>query len=143
MKQERSLTSGTLPMCICRSKRPGLIKAGSKISTRLVPARTTTLVLLLNPVMSETQSGQRAWTFGTKKGRKAETPKEMTYLPTVHFHEQLVEGVFLLVLVAKVSIPSLFANRVDLINEKDARGIFPSCGKRIPYLTSGKEKINH
>lgn len=48
-----------LPMYMCRSKRPGLIRAGSRISTRLVPAKTTTFVLLLNPVMKKTNSIQR------------------------------------------------------------------------------------
>ena len=43
--------SYTSPMYMCLSKRPGLIRAGSRISARLVPAKTTTLVLLLNPAM--------------------------------------------------------------------------------------------
>mmetsp|Transcript_44601 Transcript_44601/g.135227 ORF Transcript_44601/g.135227 Transcript_44601/m.135227 type:complete len:293 (+) Transcript_44601:371-1249(+) len=39
----RSPRSG-LSMAICRSKRPGRMRAGSRMSTRLVPARTTTPV---------------------------------------------------------------------------------------------------
>lgn len=41
------------PRYMCRSKRPGLVRAGSRTSARLVPANTTTLVLLLNPALTE------------------------------------------------------------------------------------------
>lgn len=37
-------------MKICLSNRPGLRSAGSRISGLLVPARITTLVVVLNPV---------------------------------------------------------------------------------------------
>lgn len=67
----------------------------------------------------------------------------MTPLPTVHFHEQLVEGVFLLALVAKVPSASLPSHCVDLVDEKDAGGIFSSGGKRVPYLISDRAKRNH
>lgn len=53
---------------------------------------------------------------------------------TIHFYKQLVKGVFLLALIAKVPSASLPAHCVNLIDEKDARGIFSSCGKRTPYL---------
>ena len=43
------LISGGL-MIICLSNRPGRRRAGSKISGRFVPAKTTTLVVVLNPV---------------------------------------------------------------------------------------------
>lgn len=36
-------------MYICLSKRPGLSSAGSRMSGLFVPARTTTLVAVLNP----------------------------------------------------------------------------------------------
>lgn len=36
-------------MYICLSKRPGLIRAGSRMSGLLVPASTTTLIAVLNP----------------------------------------------------------------------------------------------
>lgn len=53
---------------------------------------------------------------------------------TVHFNKQLVEGVFLLALVARARPASLPAHRIDLIDKKDAGGIFTSHGKHIPYL---------
>lgn len=65
---------------------------------------------------------------------------------TIHFNKQLVEGVFLLTLVAKTISASLPAYCIDLVNEKDAGGIFSSCGKHIPYLkwdTEDKAKRNH
>lgn len=37
-------------MKICLSKRPGLRSAGSRISGLLVPAKTTTFVVVLKPV---------------------------------------------------------------------------------------------
>lgn len=60
--------------------------------------------------------------------------ERLTQLPTIHFHKQLVEGVLLLVLVAKVPSAPLPADCVDLVDEKDAGGIFSSRVKRIPYL---------
>ena len=59
---------------------------------------------------------------------------------TIHFHKQLVEGVFLLALVAEVPFASLPANCINLIDEKDAGGIFSSCGKHIPYLMKDREQ---
>ena len=47
----RSFTSGN-PTSICRSKRPARISALSKISTRLVAARTITPVLVWKPSIS-------------------------------------------------------------------------------------------
>mmetsp|Transcript_44602 Transcript_44602/g.115978 ORF Transcript_44602/g.115978 Transcript_44602/m.115978 type:complete len:203 (-) Transcript_44602:685-1293(-) len=47
----RSLMSG-LSMAICRSKRPGRSRAGSRTSARLVPASTTTPVPDENPSIS-------------------------------------------------------------------------------------------
>mmetsp|Transcript_23968 Transcript_23968/g.41944 ORF Transcript_23968/g.41944 Transcript_23968/m.41944 type:complete len:239 (+) Transcript_23968:533-1249(+) len=47
----RSFKSG-LSIAICRSKRPGLLSASSRMSARFVPAKTTTPVLLENPSIS-------------------------------------------------------------------------------------------
>lgn len=58
----------------------------------------------------------------------------MTSIHTIHFHKQLVEGVFLLTLVAKAPSASLPAHGVDLIDEEDTGGIFSSGGEQIPYL---------
>mmetsp|Transcript_22380 Transcript_22380/g.64204 ORF Transcript_22380/g.64204 Transcript_22380/m.64204 type:complete len:229 (-) Transcript_22380:1146-1832(-) len=44
MKMDSRSPKSGLSMAICRSKRPGRISAGSKMSTRLVPAKTTTPV---------------------------------------------------------------------------------------------------
>lgn len=48
-----------LPIYICLSKRPGLMSAGSKISGLFVPARTTTLVAVLNPTRKEPETLNR------------------------------------------------------------------------------------
>lgn len=40
-----------IPIYICLSKRPGLSSAGSRMSGLFVPARTTTLVAVLNPII--------------------------------------------------------------------------------------------
>lgn len=117
---------------MCRSKRPGLIRAGSKISARLVPAKTTTLVLLLKPV-------KKRGKFYPRNEIKSQALKERALLPTIHFHKQLVEGVFLLALVTKVSSTSLPAYCIDLVNEQDAWGIFSSSSKHIPYLKQNRK----
>lgn len=62
---------------------------------------------------------------------------------TVHFYKQLIEGVFLLALAAKVPSASLPAHGINLIDEKDAWGILSSSGKRIPYLIQDRANNNH
>lgn len=57
------------------------------------------------------------------------TVKEKSELPTVHFHKQLVEGVLSLTLITKVPCASFSADRINLINKKNARDIFSSCGE--------------
>jgi len=54
--------------------------------------------------------------------------------PTVHLHQQLVQGVLLLALTAKVAPPPLPAHRVDLVDEEDARRVLPRQDKQISDL---------
>lgn len=44
-----NLVTAISPIKICLSKRPGLNRAGSRMSGRFVPARMTTLVVVLKP----------------------------------------------------------------------------------------------
>lgn len=64
------------------------------------------------------------WVWGRIKGS----------IHTIHFHKQLVEGVLLLTLTTEVSSPSLPANRINLIDEKDAWSVLPRHSKHVPDL---------
>lgn len=109
---------------MCRSKRPGLIKAGSRMSARFVPANTTILVLLLNPLR---QKHHRLFASGKQKQPEANNK----VLPTIHFYKQLIQSVFLFTLNPRAS-PS--ADCINLINEKDTGGNAARFDKQIPYL---------
>lgn len=63
-------------------------------------------------------------------------------LPTIHLHQQLVQGVLLLTLTPKVPPSSLPPHRVDLVNEEDAGGILPRHGKHVPHLHEEREQSN-
>lgn len=58
--------------------------------------------------------------------------------PTIHFNKQLVEGVFLLALVTSTGSAPLPAHRINLINEKDAGGVFTSQGEHVSYLKTDR-----
>ena len=52
---------------------------------------------------------------------------------TIHFNQQLVEGVFPLVMPTKLTSPSTgSANSINLINKNYTGGILPGLGKHIP-----------
>lgn len=111
-------------MYICLSKRPGLIRAGSRMSGLLVPARTTTLVAVLNPVEEIII-------------RVAVYQSHISILKrvlTIHLHQQLVQRVFLFTLTSKVSSSPLPPNSIDLINEEDAGGVLPRHREHVSHL---------
>lgn len=111
-------------MYICLSKRPGLIRAGSRMSGLLVPARTTTLVAVLNPVEEIII-------------RVAVYKSHISILKrvlTVHLHQQLVQCVLLFTLTSKVSSSPLPPNSIDLINEEDAGGVLPRHREHVSHL---------
>lgn len=114
----------TVPMYICLSKRPGLIRAGSRMSGLLVPARTTTLVAVLNPVE------EIIIRVAVYKCHISILKRDLT----IHLHQQLVQCVLLFTLTSKVSSSPLPPNSIDLINEEDAGGILPRHGEHVSHL---------
>mmetsp|Transcript_63114 Transcript_63114/g.184555 ORF Transcript_63114/g.184555 Transcript_63114/m.184555 type:complete len:252 (-) Transcript_63114:647-1402(-) len=87
----RSFKSG-LSIAICRSKRPGRIKAGSRMSARFVPARTTTPVPEENPSISTS-----IWfsVFSRSSFPPPLKPPLPRFLPTASISSmKMIEGLF-------------------------------------------------
>lgn len=61
----RSTVAKASPMKICRSKRPGRSRAGSRMSGRLVPAKMTTFVVVLKPGGRSQCLHEEAWAAET------------------------------------------------------------------------------
>lgn len=104
------------------------MRAGSRMSGLLVPARTTTLVAVLNP---ENKEGEDRCDH-LRRMRRGGLPWFLS--PTVHLHQQLIQRVLLLTLPSEVSSSPFPAHGIDLIDEEDARCILSGHHKQIPDL---------
>lgn len=95
------------------------------MSGLLVPARTTTLVAVLNPAA---QRGVSACCHVFIITKLSLGP------PTIHLHQQLVQRVLLLTLTTEVPPPPLSPHSIDLVDEEDAGGVLPRHDKEVSYL---------
>lgn len=105
-------------MKMCRSSRPGLIRALSKISALFVEARTITWSVVPIPAAEGepnvslvflSQTHQQLW--------------NLSWLLTVHLHQQLVERLLLFRVGEAGHVGgALLSHRVDLVDVNDAGG---------------------
>lgn len=109
------------------------MRAGSRMSGLLVPARTTTLVVVLNP--GKTEGKDRC---GNVFSEDSSVPRFLS--PTVHLHQKLIQRVLLLTLSSEVSSPPFSPHGIDLVDEEDARRIVPGHREEISDL-HGKQSL--
>lgn len=87
-----------------------------------MPAKTTTFVVVINP--GETKNSNYLLA----------RVKSLEEAPTIHLHQQLVEGVLPLIMPSKAPCPpSLPPHCINLIDEDDTGSILPCLAKEIPY----------
>src|SRR5712691_3171684 len=107
----RPRTSGRSTV-ICRSKRPGLSRAGSSTSGRLVAA------IRMTPSVG----------FDTTEGvirpiGSGDQDDPLGRIEAVHLDQELVERLLALIMAAPQASTAQPADGVDLIDEDDARGV--------------------
>lgn len=92
------------------------------MSGLLVPAKTTTLVAVLNPENIAKKTKIKTMCHQLFR-RIKHSGFQWLLSPTIHLHQQLIQRVLLLTLHSEVSSPSFPTHSIDLVDEEDARGI--------------------